>query len=246
VTHSNILNLTSWYHREYDVRHLDNATQMVGAGFDVVGIELWPFLTAGACLHVCPEDVKILPPVLLDWLAERDINHSFLPTPIVELCLELEWPKRLLDSLRVLMTGGDKLHTGPKVDMPFRFDNVYAPAECTVMALYHPVQTMEHSPPLGRPVWNTRHFIVDERLQPLPLGIPGELLIAGLGISRGYLNRPQMNKEKFIDDHLSAPETCLEGARGRTPIYKSGDLTRFRPDGSIVVRCGEVWCGVVR
>jgi len=238
VTHSNILNLTSWYQKEYQIRHGERGTQLVGAGFDLVGMELWPHLTAGACLHVCPEEVKVLPPQLLDWLAEREINHCFLPTPIVELCLPLEWPEKLQASLKQLVTGGDKLHMGPPRPMPFRFDNIYAPAECTAMSLFHQVQPNEFSPAIGNRgkkgmVWNTRHFVVDEKLRPLPVGVPGELVCAGLGISRGYLNRPEMNKEKFVADELSDESICLEGARGRTPIYRCGDLARFRPDGSI-------------
>jgi len=240
ITHGNILNLAGWWHTEYDVTPSDRSSQMVGAGFDAVSIEVWPYLTAGASVHIVSDETKIDSACLLAWLAEHHITFCFMPTPLVELAFDQHWPDALLTSLRVLLTGGDKLHCGPSTPqlapLPFRFINVYAPAECTVMTLTHSVQCHEIDPPIGRANRNTVHFVVDRHLAVVPVGVPGELLIGGSQVSLGYLNRPEMTAQKFIPDHLSHQDLKDHWAKGGNlppRLYRTGDLVRYRSNGEL-------------
>ncbi len=106
-----------------------------------------------------------------------------------------------------------------------RFFNAYGPTEATVWSTVAEISTINEKPPIGRPIANTQVYILDKYLQPLPIGIPGELYISGEGLASGYLNRPELTNEKFIPN----PFIDKKGAR----IYKTGDLARYRPDGNI-------------
>ncbi|MGA9525705.1 MAG: MupA/Atu3671 family FMN-dependent luciferase-like monooxygenase, partial [Myxococcaceae bacterium] len=103
--------------------------------------------------------------------------------------------------------------------------NMYGPTETTVWSSTHAVRGDEASVPLGTPIANTRLYVLDRSLQPLPAGVPGELCIGGEGVARGYLHRPELTSEKFVEDpHANAP-----GAR----MYRTGDLARWKPDGTL-------------
>ncbi|MEE8583766.1 MAG: non-ribosomal peptide synthetase, partial [Acidobacteriota bacterium] len=103
--------------------------------------------------------------------------------------------------------------------------NLYGPSETTIYSTRHPVSSGTGPVPIGEPVDNTRTLVLDRHLHPVPVGVPGELLIGGLGLARGYLRRPALTAERFIPDAFSP----LPGER----LYRSGDLTRHRPDGKI-------------
>ncbi|MBM4269390.1 MAG: AMP-binding protein [Deltaproteobacteria bacterium] len=127
-----------------------------------------------------------------------------------------------------MLVGGDKLRAHPRTTLPFELINSYGPTECTVDSTWYgvPSGTAESgAPPIGRPIDNYRAYIVDERMQPVPVGVTGELLIGGVGVARGYLNRPELDAEKFVPD-VFGPDP---GAK----LYRTGDQTRHRPDGEI-------------
>jgi acyl-coenzyme A synthetase/AMP-(fatty) acid ligase len=106
-----------------------------------------------------------------------------------------------------------------------RVYNLYGPTEDTTYSTYALVEKGEREPSIGRPISNTQVYILDSCLQPVPVGVPGELYIGGDGLARGYLNRPELTSERFIP-HPFSNET---GAR----LYKTGDLARYRTDGTI-------------
>ncbi|WP_261868275.1 AMP-binding protein, partial [Pectobacterium carotovorum] len=106
-----------------------------------------------------------------------------------------------------------------------RFINVYGPTECTVDATACPVDRTQPLPTIGRPLANTRIYILDAQGQPVPLGVTGELHIGGAGVARGYLHRPDLTAERFIADPFSGAADAR--------LYKTGDLARWLPDGSI-------------
>jgi acyl carrier protein len=137
----------------------------------------------------------------------------------------LDWPTET--SLRFLLTGADVLQQYPPAGLPFTLVNNYGPTECTVVALSGIVTPHERPaalPPVGRPISNTRIRLLNEDLQQVPSGSIGELHIAGAGVGRGYLNDPELTREKFIPD----PFDVNPGAR----LYKTGDLARSLPDGN--------------
>jgi amino acid adenylation domain-containing protein len=226
IRHSSLMNLVSWHQRVYSVRPSDRATQLAGPAFDASVWELWPYLRAGASIHIPDEATRTSPLKLIEWLATEEITFCFLATPLAESVLEASWPADL--RLRVLLTGGDKLHRGPRRPLPFQLLNHYGPTENTVVTTWAPVDELgeiEAAPPIGRPISNVQVYVLDPHLNPVPIGVPGELHIGGDGLARGYLNQPKLTAEKFIPRPFS-PEP---GAR----LYKTGDLVRYRADGQL-------------
>ncbi|HST58657.1 MAG TPA: amino acid adenylation domain-containing protein, partial [Longimicrobium sp.] len=177
-----------------------------------------------ASVHVVPEEVRADPPALRDWLVEHAITVSFIPTPVAEPLLALEWPADA--ALRWMLTGGDRLRARPRAGMPFALANNYGPTECTVVATSGVVEAEgARAPSIGGPIENTRVYVLDAGLRPLPVGVPGELCIGGAQVARGYLNRPALTAERFVPD----PFSSTPGAR----LYRSGDKVRWLADGTI-------------
>ena len=233
ITHSSLLNLVFWHQRAFNVSRDDRATLLASPGFDASVWELWPYLTAGASLHVPEETIRSNAEKLRDWLVAEKITITFLSTAIAELVMSLEWPAQA--SLRVLLTGADMLHHYPLPHLPFTLVNNYGPTECTVVATSGTVPSngstssdgsADNPPTIGRPIANTQIHILDEHLRQVPVGTPGELYIGGRGVAHGYLNQPRLTSEKFIPD----PSSSIPEAR----LYKTGDLARYMADGQIV------------
>jgi amino acid adenylation domain-containing protein len=231
IQHASLSALVSWHTQAYGVTSGERATQLASPAFDASVWELWPYLTAGASIHLPEDAVRASAPDLLKWLAEEDITICFLPTPLAEALLEEEMPSEKI-ALRAVLTGGDKLHHAPRKPLPFILVNHYGPTENTVVATRAPIATAataevedESTPPIGRPITGTRAYVLDSRLQLLPEGVAGELYLSGLGLARGYHGRPEMTARKFIPD----PFAGEPGAR----MYKTGDLVRYLPDGRL-------------
>lgn len=226
ITHESLLNLVSWHQCEFGVTAQNKASHLASVGFDAAVWEVWPYLTAGATLHLPDETTRVSPELLRDWLVANQITISFLPTALAEQVMILEWPAST--SLRFLLTGADTLHRYPTGNSPFELVNNYGPTECTVVATSGRVQAQVSAtglPTIGRPIANTRVYILDKNLQPVPVGTAGELHIGGVGVARGYLNRPDLTAERFVRDPFSAEP----GAR----MYKTGDMARYLDDGEI-------------
>jgi len=224
VSHSGLTNLALWHIDRYQLDLRARATQFAAVGFDAAVWEIWPTLVAGASLHIVNDSARLDPGRLLSWLTEQEITSAFLPTPVAEAVLKVEWPGQ--SKLGCLLTGGDRLRAVPKQVYPFRLANHYGPTENTVVATVHDVSfDEEEAPPIGRPIANTQVFIVDDHMQPAPVGVAGEIYIAGAGLARGYLGRPELTAEKFLPNPFSENK----GER----VYRTGDLARYRADGMI-------------
>ena len=230
ITHSGLLNLVYWHQRAFEVTAKDRATQVSSPAFDATGWELWPYLTAGASVYLPDEDTRVTPTALRDWLIRNSISISFLPTVLAESIMMLEWPATT--SLRFLLTGADTLHHFPPSTLPFALINNYGPTEATVVATSGRVFPLSGSNnaagllPIGRPIDNTQIYILNEDMQPVPIGETGELYIGGAGVARGYLNRPELTEERFIQHPFSSDPNAR--------LYKTGDLSRYLPDGQII------------
>jgi len=225
ITHASLLNLVRWHQRAFSVSPTDRATFQASPGFDASVWEIWPYLTAGACICLVDEQVRTDPEALRDWILAKGITISFLPTALAEQMLDVQWPKKT--SLRVLLTGADALRHRPPAGLPFDFVNNYGPTECTVVSTSGTVSVGDHGelPTIGTPIDNVQAHVVDESLRPVPVGTPGELLIGGAGVGRGYLNQPELTAQKFIPDPFS------QNLGGR--LYRTGDLVRYLPNGEI-------------
>ncbi|MEO7020421.1 MAG: non-ribosomal peptide synthetase [Ktedonobacteraceae bacterium] len=224
ITHSNLLNLVHWHQHAFAVTSADRATQVASPAFDATGWELWPYLSLGASVSLPNEETRVTPTLLRDWLVEQQITITFLPTPLAESIISLGWPATL--ALRFLLTGADTLRRYPLASLPFALINNYGPTEATVVATSGLVPSLAYAqepPALGLPITNTHIVILDEQLQEVPVGIPGELYIGGAGLARGYHNRPELTAQRFITSPFD-PSTRL---------YKTGDLARWLPDGQI-------------
>jgi amino acid adenylation domain-containing protein len=226
IDHGSLTNLAAWHQQAFAVTARDRASHLAGLGFDAAVWELWPYLAAGASVDLTDDETRRSPELLRDWLVARRITIGFAPTPLAERLLALSWPPQT--ALRILLTGGDTLRHYPPPGLPFALVNNYGPTEATVVATSGRVipeaQTSE-PPPIGSAITGNFVYILDDRLQPVPPGEPGEICIGGAGLARGYRNLPELTAEKFIaigrDDHSVAR------------IYRTGDIGRLLPDGQI-------------
>lgn len=226
ISHGSLLNLVRWHQQTFAVTPNDHATQLASPSFDAAVWELWPYLTAGSCVHVVDDAVRGEPTALRNWLVKEQITITFAPTPIAERLLDLEWPGET--KLRILLTGGDVLHKHPPLGLPFTLVNNYGPTECTVVASSGPVLPNDHSdslPSIGRPISGTFIYVLDAEMRRVVSGEVGEIYIGGAGLARGYLNRTELDREKFVANPFNGDRSAR--------LYRTGDLARFLPDGQI-------------
>jgi len=225
VGHASLLNLTRWHIRAFDVKAHDRATQLASIGFDAAVWELWPYLAAGASIHVVDDETRTDPEKLRDWLVREQITVSFTPTPLAELMLKLSWAKGT--ALRFLLIGADTLHFYPPAGLPFTLVNNYGPTECTVVATSAAVsaEKTDRLPPIGRAIDNTQVLILDDKLRRVPAETVGEIYVAGAGLAQGYLDDAQLTAQRFVKN----PFRDVPGTR----LYRTGDLGSCLPDGRI-------------
>ena len=212
----------------FSVRAEDVFLQFASPSFDAATFEIWGALLNGACLAVMPPGLPSLDDIGRT-LREYGVTTLWLTAGLFHRIVD-ERPEELLQ-VRQLLAGGDVLspsHVDRLLKQPRspRLINGYGPTEGTTFTCCHtisPADAAGESVPIGRPIANTRVYIVDEQMRPTPIGVPGELLIAGDGLARGYWNRSDLTAEKFV---------AWDGdPDGR--VYRSGDLARYRNDGTI-------------
>ena len=225
VEHRALANLVGWHNRVYEVRKSDRATQLAALSFDASVWEVWPYLAAGASVHMVDEHTRQSPTALWKWLVDKGITLSFVPTPLAEAMLREPIPET--HSLRAMLTGGDRLHGG---DLParlsFRLINHYGPTENAVVSTCGEVDlatAKESAPSIGWPIDNIQAYVLDERMGLQADGVPGELYVGGCSLARGYWRRQALTEERFVANPFT------EGER----LYRTGDRVRRRVDGSI-------------
>jgi amino acid adenylation domain-containing protein len=231
IVHSGLSNLVDWHQREYSVTAGDRATLYANPAFDASVWEMWPYLAAGASLHIPDNETHVSMQRLAQWMAKNRITISFLPTPVAERFIEERFPEDL--ELRVLLTGGDKLRAYPQRALPFRFVNHYGPTENTVVATFCDVQQKETGgvPPIGEPIANVKAYVLDRYCRPVPAGIRGELYLGGAGLARGYLNDAALTEQRFVLN----PANRSPSER----LYRTGDLVRQNSAGALEF-CGRI------
>ena len=223
VEHGGMRNVCVWHADAFGVTARDRTTQMVSPGFDAAMLEVWPYLIRGARVQVVPDAVRADPARLPRWLAEAGSTFACAPVPVVEPLLETEWPAGM--ALRWWMTGGDRLRVRPGPGVPFTLVNNYGPTEFTCTATCAMVgREGGRMASIGAPVHNARAYVLDGRMRPVPIGLPGELWLAGAQVARGYLGRPALTAASFLPDPF---------AGGGARMYRTGDRARWLADGTL-------------
>ncbi|MER6666691.1 amino acid adenylation domain-containing protein [Amycolatopsis japonica] len=220
VTHSGLVNLGHAHIEQMAVTSSSRILQLSAIGFDAIVSELYMSLLAGATL-VLPESANMPPRVTLgDAIRRAGITHLTVSPSV--LASEDDLPA----TLRTVLTGGEAL-TGALVDRwspGRRMIQAYGPTETTICStMSAPLSPGHDIVPLGGPIRNVRHYVLDAFLQPVPPGVAGELYIAGVGLARGYHGRPGLTSERFVADPFSP------GGR----MYRSGDRFRWGHDGQL-------------
>lgn len=197
--------------------------------FDASTYEIWAALLNGHHAVMVPGDELDLP-TLTATLADKQVTAAFLTSGLFRLISE-EFPQSLA-SLRKLYTGGERISASAvqtvRENWPeLSLMNIYGPTETTTFAADYPIADADApylDVPIGMAFNNTRLYVLDEFLQPVPVGVPGELYIAGRGLARGYINRPALTASHFVAEPFGPP-----GSR----MYRTGDVVQWRRDGAL-------------
>ena len=240
ITHHALSRFTQTAVSEYSLVASDLVLQFASINFDAAVEEIYPCLSVGATLVLRTNEMLADLPTFFQACQDLQLTVLDLPTAY--------WHKLVADlanadvflpeSLRLLIIGGERVLPQPvrywqqyvarsrKSDR-LQLINTYGPTETTVTATVYriPNSTSNDEVPIGRPLAHQKTYILDRNLQPVPIGVTGELYIGGDGLARGYLNRPELTSEKFIPN----PFSNFPSER----LYKTGDLARYLPDGNI-------------
>lgn len=231
--HRALVNRLYWMQEAYQLTPADRVMQKTPFGFDVAGWEFfWPLLTGASMVIARPRGHQD-PAYMISLIEEQKVTTvHFVPSMLAMFLSQPDVAR--CTSLRRVICSGEALSfelqqrffaafPNPEVNLY----NLYGPTEAAIDVSHWTCQRNSDKPvvPLGYPISNIQLYILNPALQPVPVGVAGELHIGGVGLARGYFNRPELTREKFIPDPFSAQP----GAR----LYKTGDLARYRPDGAI-------------
>ncbi|MFF6986967.1 non-ribosomal peptide synthase/polyketide synthase [Streptomyces sp. NPDC010273] len=228
VPHEGIVNRLLWMQDEYGLTADDRVLQKTPSSFDVSVWEFfWPLIT-GATLVVARPEGHRDPAYLARLIREQDVTTVHFVPSMLQLFLE-EPTAADCTRLRRVMCSGEALpvaltHRFHDVLTTAELHNLYGPTEASVDVTAVEIAPDAAGVPIGRPVWNTRTYVLDAGLRPVPPGVPGELYLAGVQLARGYLDRPGLTAERFVADPYGAPGTRM---------YRTGDLARWNADGTI-------------
>ena len=221
LEHRNLVAFCEWYHHRFNLTPDCKVTAYASYGFDANMMETYPCLTAGATLYIIPEELRLDLLALNEYFEKEQITHGFMTTQVAyQFATSIE-----NHSLRYLLTGGEKLAplTPPT---NYTLVNLYGPTESTVCITSFDVTKPMKDIPIGAALDNVKLYIVDKAGHRLPVGVAGELWVAGPQVTRGYLNRPEKTTEVYINNPFDSSEKYAH-------IYRTGDIVRYLPDGNI-------------
>ena len=218
----------------------DRILQYISISFDAAGEEIYPALTSGASLVLPGPAQQMSGFDLMRVLEQAKVTVLHVPVPVWHYFVDFleEQDLNLPDSIRLVLAGGEQpsiatlRKAARRSKRNVRFVNLYGPTETTIACNYCEIPLSEDLRfeydlvPIGRPLPNVNVYVLDRALEPVPRGVLGEIYIGGTGVTRGYMNRPDLTAERFVPD----PFNSEKGAR----MYKSGDLGRFNSSGEVV------------
>jgi amino acid adenylation domain-containing protein len=222
VPHRGAVNLIREAASLYRVTPESRVLQTASVGFDASVLEIFLALAHGASLCLVREEERLTPAVLADRLSEQKVTTAVVTPSLLSVLAESR-----LGNLRAISVGGEACpaELAARWAPGRQFLNCYGPTEATIFATVAVLSGREEKITIGRPVGNVLAYVVDRELLPLPIGAVGELVVGGVGLARGYLDRPEKTALKFVPDPLS-------GQPGER-LYRTGDLARFTPAGEI-------------
>ncbi|NUS43483.1 MAG: amino acid adenylation domain-containing protein, partial [Mycobacteriaceae bacterium] len=230
VSHAAIVNRLVWMQDQYGLTPSDVVLQKTPATFDVSVWELfWP-LQVGATLAIARPDGHRDPAYLVDAIVEHGVTTvHFVPSMLAAFVAEPRVPECL--SLRRVFASGEALPGPPAQRMraltPARVYNLYGPTEAAVDVTHHEVTAADAvAVPIGGAVYNTQLLVLDARLRPAPIGVAGELYLAGVQLARGYVSRADLTADRFVANPYASGATGLR-------MYRTGDLVRRNPNGEL-------------
>ena len=230
IKHESLVNLTAWYIFNFNITENDRASQFASQAFDTSLCEIVPFLSTGGSVHIVDDAIKLTPNLFFAWLKNQKITICDLPTAYAQLLFTLAWPNDT--ALKMIKIGGESLMRYPNQKFTFDIWNIYGPTEATIETTYEKIYTANTSqtnhtiPPIGKPIFNSEIYIVDKYLQPVPIGVAGELLIGGINTAAGYFHRDDLTYQKFTPHPFDK--------NNKFHVYKTGDLVRFSEEGNLI------------
>ena len=222
VEHRQVVNHAAGMIEHWGVGTGDRVLQFASLNFDVSVMDMFMTLLSGARAVVAPTETLLSPPRLAQLMRDREVTFASLPPAVVNLLSGQDFP-----GLKFVMSAGEALSSElvhAWVRPGLRFVNGYGPTEDTVIATFAELDGSVLPPPIGLPVANAQAYVLDRNLNPVPVGVVGELHMGGAGVTRGYLNAPELTEQRYI------PDPFQPGGR----LYKTGDLVKRLPDGNIV------------
>jgi amino acid adenylation domain-containing protein/non-ribosomal peptide synthase protein (TIGR01720 family) len=231
--HRGVLNLLADFERLQPLAPGAAWSLWTSPNFDVSVYEIFSALLSGGTLYLVPEQVRADSGALMAWFTAHQIQSTYIPPFLLAGCLTWLEAAETLPPLRRLLVGVEPIPSALLSALQARLAglqiiNGYGPTEATICATRYPLPAVPPDyaqTPIGRPVQNMRCYLLDRQQQPVPVGVPGELYIGGVGLAHGYLNSPGLTAERFLPD----PFSTEPGAR----LYRTGDLVRAHPNGQL-------------
>ncbi|AKM31380.1 peptide synthetase [Pandoraea faecigallinarum] len=229
LTHRNIVHFCHWYRDYIGMDASSRALQFCTVAFDVSLLDIFPTFLAGAML-VIPTEAQRHALDELSALIEREaVTHAFLPPALLGVMPDARWP-----ALRHLLTGGDVCfpETIARWSRGRDFHNIFGPAECTVLVTIARLREGDSNRMVGRPMANTRCYVLTQTGQPALTGEQGELCVAGAGVADGYLHRTDLTGRSFVPNPFADPNGAWPHAHDEH-LYRTGDIVQWDEDGAL-------------
>ncbi|MFC2145873.1 amino acid adenylation domain-containing protein [Acidobacteriota bacterium] len=238
LTHQNLVNYVTWFTRETRLTHHDKTMLISSFAFDLGYTSLYPSLLVGGECHILARDIYLSPNRLLNYIEQKGITYiKSTPSLFKPLVNSPGFSLKKCKTLRLAVIGGepidlDDIETAHSICPHLEIVNHYGPTEATIGCIaryidFNRFEEYKMTPTIGRPIANTRVYILNQDFNLQPAGLPGELCISGTGLARGYLNRPELTAEKFLTVFYKSYRSYM------SYLYRSGDLARWLPDGTI-------------
>ncbi|MBN9231965.1 MAG: non-ribosomal peptide synthetase, partial [Legionella sp.] len=233
IQHDNLANLLDSFKKETNIKDSDVFLGLTTFTFDISGLEFYLPLLRGAALLIANKESALNPLQLIKLVNDYNVTIMQATPSTWQLLLESHWAGK--QNLKVLCGGeASTSHLiNELVNKVQSIWNVYGPTETTIWSTAKPFEQKEKlsSPSIGKPIGNTKIYILDPHLNPVPIGVSGEIYIGGIGLARGYLNRPNLTAERFIPNPFASEKDSHDGKNLR--LYRTGDLARYLQNGNI-------------